>query len=139
MCYILCYLTETSMVMNCDVGATIALSLLVTTNATLFTDKYTKTVTNTFLISSSHHLILFPPSCPVAFCHPTINEYVMLCYVMLTIFTARRGLSYHKICPSVSPPVTLVEYTVSQKTVQTYFFCQNFVKFRPIAEILAQR
>jgi len=33
------------MVMNCDVGATIALSLLMTTNATLFTDKYMKTVT----------------------------------------------------------------------------------------------
>jgi len=31
--------------MNCDAGATIALSLLMTTNATLFTDKYIKTVT----------------------------------------------------------------------------------------------
>ena len=27
------------------------------------------------------------------------------------------------------------KYTVSQKTVQTYFFCQNFAKFRPIVKI----
>ena len=34
--------------MNCDAGATIALSLLLTTNATLFTDKHTNTVTKRF-------------------------------------------------------------------------------------------
>ena len=27
-------------------------------------------------------------------------------------------------------------YTVSQKTVQIYFFCQNFVKFRQFVKIL---
>jgi len=45
MCYILCYLTETSMVMNCYAGATIALSLPMTTSATLFIDKCINTVT----------------------------------------------------------------------------------------------
>ena len=59
MCYILCYLTETSMVMNCDVGATIALSLshLMTTNATLFTDKCINTVTRH--LGLSHLLSLY--------------------------------------------------------------------------------
>jgi len=48
MFYIHCYRTETSMIMNCDAGATIALSLLLTTNATLFTDKHINTVTKRF-------------------------------------------------------------------------------------------
>jgi len=50
-------MTETSMVMNCDAGATIALSHPMTTNATLFTDKYINTVTKH--LGLSHLLSLY--------------------------------------------------------------------------------
>ena len=34
---------------------------------------------------------------------------------------------------------TYMIYSVCKKTVQTYFFCQNFVKFRPIVKIFGTR
>ena len=67
------------MVMNCDTGTTIALSLLMTTNATLFTDKYIKTVTkhlphliSTFMfgcVLSAHNKRI----CYVTLCNSHLN------------------------------------------------------------------
>ena len=73
MFYIHCYRTETSMVMNCDAGAMIALSLLMTTNATLFTDKYTKTVTKHL----PHLISTFMFGCVLSAHNKRIDSYVM--------------------------------------------------------------
>ena len=67
------------MVMNCDAGATIALLLLMTTDATLFTAKYTKTVTKHLphlIISSSHLISTFVFGCVLSAHNKRI------CYVM---------------------------------------------------------
>ena len=71
MCYVLCYLTETCMVMNCDTGAMIALSHPMMTSATLFTDKYINTVTK--------HLGLIPPSFSLMFGCVLSTHTNMLC------------------------------------------------------------